>query len=1202
MPAVFILSSVTLNAQVDTGAIYGTVKDQSGAVVPGAKVTATSQDTGRSVSTVTAADGIFAFTPIKIGTYTLTAEYTGFQKLVQKDVAVEVQQRVSVDLLLHPGMVNQTIEVTGAPPALQTQDASVGQVIGSREVNDLPLNGRNYTFLAQLEAGVTSVEPAENWRGLTQSGSFVANGMTSGHNSYLLDAIDNNNDSIDFLNGAAYVALPPPDAIQEFKLQTSSFSAEFGRAGGAVVNATTKSGTNQFHGSAWEFVRNDNFDSAQFFQNAEGVKKSELRRNQFGATAGGPVYIPGVYNGKNKTFFFGDYEGTRIAQTAFHNPTIPTAAEANSGFTNFQDLLTLISSTRTDLLGRTFPTDTIFDPATTRPVTSGQVDPITDLPASGTGNVRDPFYNGGSLAGITNFTTPAQEAFLNILPAIRFDSNALKLLNLYPQANQPGAFNNYAANFSQPDSTNHFDTRIDHNFSGHDEMFGRASYSKRHTYVPGDYTGLGNDAGFAQGDMNDKAVSLALSETHSFTANTVNEVRFGYSRLNTIFLSPYANTLGIPAQFGIQGIPQVNGNGGLPQISIGGLTNLGAGMWASPNTRISNTTQFTENLTKIFGSHTLKGGFEFQALRFPYLNPQSSRGDFSFGGFTGIPSVSSGVGMGDLLLTPIPATVPSGVDYLGGPSFLFASNVAGPDEVRRYYGSYFQDDWKVTPKLTVNLGLRWELFGQIGEKYGAEANFVPGPPGGGAEFIIDAKRRNTPLSPSFTSLLAKDGIGLSYSSERGLTNTPLTNFGPRVGLAYTLTPKLVMRAAYGIFYGGFENIGGADPTLSYPFIVNMSLTSPTPTTPIIFADGQYATLERALLDLTPDPDNANFNAEGVVLQAYQKPWKTGYTQEWNFTTQYQLTTNQVVSLGYVGNTSRHQQDWDNANWTSVILPPGTDPTSYIPFPDIGWSTPYTANRGDTFYHSVQFNYERRVSQGLQVLANFTHSRCRTDFRTLVGPSEFVSNRAPTLVGFGLKGDYQFCATDLPNLVHLSGIYQIPVGKGQRFASHSSAALDHVLGGWSAQWILTLQNGFPFTVGCPISTTANFGCNALLVPGQNLYAHQGPHGIDHFLNAAAFANPPVATTVGQSDYAPLGGMATQAHGPSFDNLDFSVFKQFRTSERTHLEFRGEFFNALNHPNFTESFATLDFTDLQDFSRINATTGIARQVQMALKFYW
>src|ERR1700724_3045743 len=354
------LFSVSAIAQVDAGAVRGTVTDPTGAVVAKAKVTLTNDATGLSTAAVTSADGDYTFGPVKIGPYTIDVEAAGFRKETTH-VTVNVQEQARADFRLVTGAITETVEVTSAAPQLQTQDASVGTVATSQQVNDLPLNGRNYTFLAQLGAGVTKLNPT---RGLDATGSFVANGLTTVHNNYMLDGIDNNNDTVDFLNGAAYVNLPPPDAIQEFKVQTSNFSAEFGRAGGAVINATIKSGTNQFHGSAWEFLRNDRLDAIDaYFVDPATVKRPQLQRNQFGFSAGGPII-------KTRMFIFGDYEVGRIRQSTLKNPSVPTAAQRASGYTDFRDVFTEVTGSAKDALNRTIPSAAILDPAATRPVTA----------------------------------------------------------------------------------------------------------------------------------------------------------------------------------------------------------------------------------------------------------------------------------------------------------------------------------------------------------------------------------------------------------------------------------------------------------------------------------------------------------------------------------------------------------------------------------------------------------------------------------------------------------------------------------------------------------------------------------------------------------------------------------------------------------------------------------------------------------------
>jgi hypothetical protein len=443
-------------AQVDTGSISGTVKDTSGGVIPGAKVTVTNESTGLSLSTTTGSVGEYIFSPLRIGHYSVSAEIKGFQKVQQNNVTVDVQQRVVVDFALAPGQTTQTVIVNAEPPTLQTQDASVGQVISEQSVDALPLNGRNFTFLAQLSAGVTQGQ--QDTRGLGASGSFAANGLRPAQNNYLLDGIDNNVELVDFLNGTHFVVRPAVDAIQEFKIQTNSFSAEFGRSAGATLNATIKSGTNDIHGSLWEFVRNDKFDAANFFENSGGIRKGKYRQNQFGGSIGGPVFIPHVYDGRDKTFFFFDYEATRIRQAIPYFSTVPTALERSSGYTNLSELLTQ-GGTQTDVLGRTTPLGQVFDPATTRAVSCGVPDTVSGLTApcpagtpSGTqiGFVREPFVG-------------------NIIPANRLDPNAIALLNLFPAPNNSQLFTNFASNPVFRLDAKQFDVRGDQNFSGKDQ-------------------------------------------------------------------------------------------------------------------------------------------------------------------------------------------------------------------------------------------------------------------------------------------------------------------------------------------------------------------------------------------------------------------------------------------------------------------------------------------------------------------------------------------------------------------------------------------------------------------------------------------------------------------------------------------------------------------------------------------------------------
>src|SRR6266704_2100502 len=720
------LSAPPLHAQVDTGSILGAVTDASGAPINGAKVTLTNEGTSAALSTTTGTDGSYKFTPIKIGSYKVTASFQGFQTTTQTNIPVNVGADVLINFALKPGAVTEVIEVSSAPPVLETQSGSVGQVVDSRNVNDLPLNGRNFTFLAQLAAGVNT--PQADTRGNAANGAFAANGLRPAQNNYLLDGIDNNSDTVDFLNGTNFVVLPPVDAIQEFKVQTTGFSAQFGRSGAAILNATIKQGTNELHGTIWEFLRNDKLDAADYFENANGIKKGEYRQNQFGLSAGGPVKIPHLFDGRNKVFFFGDFEGLRRVQGTVHSGSVPSLLERNSGYTDFSDLILAqqASAARPDTLGRSIPVGTILDPATTRPVTAGVADPVSGIVAVSTGFVRDPF--GTCAPSTAAFTLAACN--LNHLPAGRLDANAIKLLNLYtnPTNNATSALlSNFADSPPLREDRNAFDSRLDINFSQKDTLFFRFSFVDDPQLIPGIFGGIPDGGGFQEGNQTANAQQSALGWTHTISPTLINEVRAGLNYLHTTRVSPAANDLSnLPlSQGGVQAIPQLSENGGLPAFGINSLATLGSNAFL-PSDEVTSTFQVTDDVTKIYSKHTFKMGFEFQHVKFSTLQPPWSRGQFNFDGvYTDIPQVGGGkTGRAQFLLTPIPTKLAAGqggIDYVGGPSGngddggthngVFVSNISLTDNGKNYYGSYINDDWKITPKLTLNLGLRWDFFG-----------------------------------------------------------------------------------------------------------------------------------------------------------------------------------------------------------------------------------------------------------------------------------------------------------------------------------------------------------------------------------------------------------------------------------------------------------------------------------------------------------
>ena len=1225
-------------AQVDTGSITGTVTDPSGAVVSGAKVTLTNEGTGAALTTTTGTDGIYKFSPVHIGSYKLEVTSTGFQTTTQSGVTVNIGSTVGLNFSLKPGSQTETVEVTGAAPVLQTQDASVGQVVDQRAVNDLPLNGRNFTFLAQLVQGVNTPQP--DTRGNAASGAFSANGFRPAQNNYMLDGIDNNSDTVDFLNGTNYVVLPPVDAIQEFKVQTTNFGAEYGRSGAAVLNATLKSGTNQFHGSAWEFFRNDVLDARDFFEHncnagvCTPAKKGALRWNQYGVTIGGPVI-------RNKVFFFGDYQGWNLRQGQPQLGSVPTLAERNSGYTNMQDLIQGGTS-ETDALGRTFPKGTVFDPATTRAV--------------GAQFVRDPF--GFSTCTGGPVYTLASCPGLNMLPAGRLDPNAIALLNAYPSPTNSGLVNNYANSPSLVQNEKQFDVRLDLNFTQRDQLYYSFSYDDKPELIPSIFGGVADGGGFFQGNQTAGSQHSALVWTHTFSPTTINVARVGLNYLHTTRNIPEANNLkgtggnGVPADYGILAIPQEKENGGLPAFSIGGLQTLGGNAFL-PSDEVSSTIQVTDDFTKIYGKHTFKMGFEQQHVKFSTLQPPWSRGQFDFNGaYTQIPTIGDNtVGRAQFLLTPTTAAGPGTVNYVGGPNRVFASNISLSDNGKNYWGSYIQDDWKVSPKLTLNLGLRWDFFALVYDHYGKQANFVPsGPPVGSAIYIIppgpNANASN--FSPSFTSLLGTDGIALAITNKygKGLGHSQKTNFAPRFGFAYQVTPKFVARGGFGIFFNGFEN-RGYSPNLgeNYPFQFSFDFNHTNDWTPVTYSSpcpaGSATAINSALLKtgfacIPLDPTKVN--AQGLQLRGIQFDYKTPYSMGTNFTLQYELKPSLSLQAAYVGTFGRHLEVFPNSNLPSALFAPGTTltkstPTSVVPlpavgglpFPDFGQGASYATNQGSSYYHGLQTSAEKKFGNGFNFLAAYTWSKVRSDSNDLLNGFSGASYRAPYVPGVGIHHDYGLANFDVRNVFHLSGGYELPFGKGKQFMGDASGAKNAILGGWAVQTIVTLQGGQPFKIDCPTGTAAGVNCYAFVLSGKSprTSLHIRPDGNPAMLNASAFAQPcklgsPGTPTGCINQTTPtgiLGGnQPSQIAGPTFYRWDFSIFKNFLITERVRMEFRSEFFNILNHPNFNYPgfggngvnavSGSTDFNNAH-FGEIGSTRDNPidpRQIQFALKVYF
>jgi hypothetical protein len=1220
IPLLFLLVGLpmALRAQIATGGITGTVSDSSGAKIVGATITLTNNGTGVQSTTTSSAGGTYFFNAVLPGTYSLKATQKGFKTFNADGIEIHVQQTDNLDIQLPVGAVSENVTVTTDAALIQTEDATLGQTINTQSMDDMPLNGRNWASLGMLAAGTTTATTAaatnNNPTGSASSTMFAVNGTSYWQNDFRLNGIDNN---VEFYGGSQAGSnasiTPPPDAIQEFKLQSGDYSAEFGHSTGAVVNAVVKEGGNRVSGDLWEYVRNNDLDANEYFNKQAGNPREPYHQNQFGGTVGGPVYIPKLYNGRNKTFFFVDVQPTRIITPASSTNTVPTALENSSGFQNLSDLLQNNTDAATgqcsappnncptDGLGRTFLFGTVFDPATTRQVAAGATDPVTNLQnTSGSAVwVRDPFYNGNSVVGVTDFTKQASQ--LNQIPQARLDTNMVKLLDLYPAPTvQNSISNNYFQSGSAVWNTNQYDVRIDQNFGAKNTLFGVYSYWHFHEHTPTPLPGIADGGYYGLGVEDHPHWAIALGYSHSFTNTLVNEFHFGINHSEDNIVADEAYDYGLPAQYGIPGVPQSPGNGGLPIISIGSLTELGVGGW-TPTLETVIASEIADNVTKVYGRQTLKTGYQIDILDGNLVQPGWGRGGFYYNGeFSDIPAAGTGLtALSDSLLVPQNSTV-GGPNGEGGVDGLDASNYAPANEHRYYMGAYVQDDWKVTQDLTLNLGLRWDLTTPYADDDGLQSNFIGSGNGNGVggTLYIPQKTCNGTRSAQFNSQLATDGITPKCVGGLDTGDYQVTNFAPRLGFAYRFLPKAVVRAGFGIAYGALGNIGfGGTLATNYPYSYNVSLGAPSSVLPLEAEgeNGATATIETGLANLNIQ-NPALVDTAGIALYGRQYNFQTPYTETMNLAVQYQLSNADAIQVAYVGALGRHLDNLGEHNSPSVLLPPGANLYANIPDPDFAPNSNYETTNGASMYHSLQVVYNHQFNHGLAVLANWTYSDCQQD---QLGLGQGIpSFRAEWLPGFGVKGDYQRCDTDAKNVVHLSGSYQLPVGHGRQFMNSGNTATDIFLGGWAFNYIFTDQGGQPFTINCAQSTVSFFGCNADKVAGKNIYG--GTHNQTQWINPQAFTTPPIATAT-SATIASLGGQGSQARGPAYVNLDASLFKDFHFNEYTRLQFRAEAFNLANHAQLNNP-STLNYLSASNFGEITSDRGAQRKLQLALKLYF
>ena len=1173
-------------AQKDTGAIAGIVKDPSGAVVSEAKVTITDADRGTSFVTATNVQGEYVASPLKIGRYQVTVEKSGFKKAIAGPIAVDVQARLEVNVVLQLGSISETVTISTEGPQLETETSELGQVVNGARATTLPLSGRNYAQLALLGAGVAPSEPGSR---VSASYGFSANGARSLQNNFLLDGVDNNANLGDVLNETAFVIQPSVDAIAEFKVQTNSYSAEFGRGNGAILNAVIKSGTNKLHGDLYEFLRNDKLDARHPF---DQFGRQPYQQNQFGFTLGGPII-------KNHTFFFGDYEGLRIRQATPQLAFIPTQAMIGGDFSSFLDLTTPV--TAVDSQGN--PTNQLALDCNGHPTFAGEI--FNSRLAQGSPSNPSPL-NPNGLCGVP-IAVNAAGLPTNIFPSTLIDPLAARLAALFPPPNANISGNNFLSDPRRRESRNNFDIRIDHKVSDKDNLFGRFSYEDQPSFIPPPFNNVLDGGGFFDGIEDNSYRSVALSETHLFTPTLVNEFRVGYNRINSHRLQLNSNK-DIASQFGFPGVPFTPINGGLPSITFSdGTVGVGSSTFL-PSVEKQNSYVFTDNLTWIRGRHSMKFGTEVRFEQFTIFQPAASRGDMNFGTeFTdnpAAPTTGSGAFAGGAFATFL----------LGIPDSGDITSLHNIDYRRQIYSGYAQDDWKVTDRLTLNLGLRYEVFSTIKEHSNELATF---------DFnslsLVVPKGQNAPLTPTLAA-----SIPVLRNASRGLISPDLNNFAPRVGFAYRAMDRLVFRGGYGIFYGGQENgpFSNPSPGFNPPFYLAQtfqmtqcfsSTANPSPGNQDcsipnfnVLSNGYPATS-------LSDPNNPELYSISPLL-------RTPYNQQWHFGVQYQLPAQTVLDVSYAGSHGLKLYGFYNGNEATPTAdqnaptaprrparkpdPNGTGPCDLVtdncdPVFDVAIAT-FRSNDISN-YNSLQIRFEKRQTHGLEFQASYTYSHALDDASSASlgsqNQGDFRFQNNPRL-------EYGNADFDVRHRFVLSYAYELPFGKDKWIGGNASGVLNKIIGGWQVAGIATASTGNWFTPTDIATNLSNSDGGGFVFNASRPNVVGNPNSKPclpgTLFNTCAFATNTIFGSFGDAGRNII-------RGPGFQNWDISLLKTIPWTEEKRFEFRAEFFNAFNHLN--PEFANAN-TVAENIATENGSPGFGfaqaardpRFIQFALKFYF
>jgi len=1131
-------------AQVDTASLTGQVSDANGAAIAGARAVATNQATGIAVEAATGEDGYYTLANLRPGLYAIAVEQAGFKRETRPDVRLSVGQRARLDFTMTVGEVGEVVTVTDETLALQREDASLGNVVDNRRITTLPLLQRSWDDLLPQVAG-TQGDPYTEQSGGTASGrtgGINIHGVRSLMNNFILDGQDNNSISTNVQELSTQVSRPSVDAIGEFKVITSQYSADTGRASGGVVSVTTKSGTNEFHGVLYEYHRNKVFDANDFFSNRLGRQKPQRIQNQFGGNVGGPIW-------RNRAFFFADYEGTRIRQGVLRIATVPLDAEKAG---NFSGLL------RNDLVmfsGQPVPLLNADGTPSGQFVRAGQLfDPRTQTP--------NPRFNSAQPASPLNPRFIRQPFAGNVISNI--DPIAARLAALYPSPTLGGVrANNFARTPNLSDDQDRFTTRIDYQINSTEDIFGRYAYIKRDRFVPGFFGGIADGTDTSAWGQNDiKSHSLTVGWNSVLSPVVVNQFRFGYSRADADAVQePFGQ--GSSSDF-ISGVPdEATVQGGLPGILVSGFSpRLGSPDFL-PKFQRSQQFQFTDTLTWTRNAHTFRFGADVMApLKLDYLDIPNTRGRVSFdGSYTQFAGGLAGTG------APL-------ADFLVGTARNAAlSNLLVVNQRRHMYAFFAQDDWKISPRLTLNVGLRYDFGSPAYEENNQLANFAPA-----------AALAARTLAEAFASLrLAGDGSLV----DRTLVRPDRTNFAPRLGFAYSLTDDTVLRGGYGLYYNLIDRIGSEDQlSLNPPFLVNFNFTSDTINPALNLGTGFASnTLDSSRVDL-----------QRIQLRAANAEASTPYIQQWSLSLQRELWRDWLAEVSYVGTKGTHLMTLRDLNQPL----PGPKPAAinspdpaisiparalFFPYPAFGL-VEYRDDNGISNYHSMETTLDKRFARGWTLRAVYTLSKSLDNsFEHLTGggSNSFPQNARDYNDWYG-PSDF-----DVRHRFVVNGIWELPFGRGRAYLREGLGAA--ILGGWELTGSFNARSGRPFTVtqsGDPLS----LGSLSTTLPDLIGDPRADDQTIDRWFNPSAF-RPLTSTT---SRFGTQGRNILR--GPNFHSLDVSIHRRFAlgSNEARYLDFRWEVFNALNRANFGLPNRTINSSNV---GTITTLAGDPRVMQFALR---